>query len=73
MANYQYTGCVMGVTEGGVTQLIAPTEPQYPITRPVNAYTERLSGVGLLVGAEGSASVSYINLALPITTGQIIS
>lgn len=50
MANYQYTGCVMGVTEGGVTQLIAPTEPQYPITRPVNAYTERLMGVSLLVG-----------------------
>ena len=73
MANYEYLGCVTGFSEAGNTQLIQPTDTPMPVTRASNAYTEHLLGVGLLVGAEGSASVSYINLALPITTGQIIS
>ncbi|ERL56139.1 hypothetical protein [Psychrobacter aquaticus] len=71
MANYEYLGCVTGVTESGVTQLIQPTETPMPVTRPTNAYTERLVGVGLLVGMKGGSGVSYINLALPLPDGRI--
>lgn len=56
MANYKYVGCVTGFSEGGSVQTIAPTEPLYSVTRPANAYTERLEGVGLLVGDELGSS-----------------
>ena len=54
MANYEYLGCVTGFSEAGNTQLIQPTDTPMPVTRASNAYTERLLGVGLLVGAEGN-------------------
>ena len=52
MANYEYLGCVTGFSEAGNTQLIQPTDTPMPVTRASNAYTERLLGVGLLVGVE---------------------
>lgn len=56
MANYKYVGCVTGFSEGGSVQTIAPTEPLYSVTRPANAYTERLVGVSLLVGDTSDGS-----------------
>lgn len=49
MPNYQYTGCVTGVSESDQIQLIQPNESPIPVVRDANAYTERLVGVALLL------------------------
>lgn len=56
MANYKYVGCVTAFSEADTTQLIQPTDPLYPVARPINDYTERLVGVSLLIGNEDGAT-----------------
>ena len=68
MANYEYLGCVTGFSEAGNTQLIQPTDTPMPVTRASNAYTERLLGVGLLVGGgDGFCQVKASAWSNPIT------
>ena len=59
MANYEYLGCVTGFSEAGNTQLIQPIETPMPVTRASNAYTERLLGVGLLVGNDSGIGEGF--------------
>ena len=59
MANYEYLGCVTGFSEARTTQLIQPIETPMPVTRASNAYTERLLGVGLLVGNDSGIGEGF--------------
>ena len=70
MPNYDYLGCVTGVTESGTTQLIQPTQSPMPVVRDANAYTERLVAVALLVGGEGGTD-GGVDVIPPVVTPPV--
>ncbi len=72
MSNYQYTGCVTGVTEGGTTQLIQPTEMLMPVVRDANAYSERLVGVALLLSDSDNDGDDTLTKACPTAASDFI-
>ena len=59
MANYRYVGCVTGFSQNGITQLIQPTQTPMAVAIDATDYTERLEGVGLLVGNDSGIGEGF--------------
>ena len=59
MANYEYLGCVTGFSQNGITQLIQPTQTPMAVAIDATDYTERLEGVGLLVGNDSGIGEGF--------------
>ena len=70
MSNYEYLGCVTGFSQNGITQLIQPTQTPMAVAIDATDYTERLEGVGLLVGNKGDSSSSDI-ACIPTATKML--